>query len=109
MGVAARCVRLRHAALSLLPVLELPVRRAQSPTRSSCTASLSFRVNNGNLHRHAAFSDDPAGGNPAGVWIGDALPDSATMQAIASEVGYSETAFAGDGLDRKSTRLNSSH
>lgn len=48
---------------------------------------------NGTLHRYTAFSNDPAGGNPAGVWIGDALPDAATMQAIASEVGYSETAF----------------
>ncbi len=45
------------------------------------------------MHRYAAFSDDPAGGNPAGVWIGDVLPEPATMQAVASEVGYSETAF----------------
>ncbi|GAA3929917.1 PhzF family phenazine biosynthesis protein [Luteimonas lutimaris] len=50
-------------------------------------------MGNGTLHRYAAFSDDPAGGNPAGVWIGDALPDAATMQAIARDVGYSETAF----------------
>jgi PhzF family phenazine biosynthesis protein len=48
---------------------------------------------NGTLHRYAAFSEDPAGGNPAGVWIGDVLPEAATMQAIAREVGYSETAF----------------
>ncbi|MBC9876069.1 PhzF family phenazine biosynthesis protein [Bradyrhizobium sp. INPA01-394B] len=44
--------------------------------------------------RIAAFSDGNAGGNPAGVWIGEALPDAATMQAIAAEVGFSETAFA---------------
>ena len=50
-------------------------------------------MSHGTLHRYAAFSDDPAGGNPAGVWIGDVLPESATMQAIAREVGYSETAF----------------
>jgi PhzF family phenazine biosynthesis protein len=50
-------------------------------------------MSNGLLHRYAAFSDDPAGGNPAGVWIGDALPAAATMQAIARAVGYSETAF----------------
>src|SRR5690606_13250917 len=50
-------------------------------------------MDNGTLHRYAAFSDDPVGGNPAGVWIGDALPDAATMQAIARDVGYSETAF----------------
>lgn len=47
----------------------------------------------GDLYRLAAFTDDPAGGNPAGVWIGDELPDAATMQAIAANVGYSETAF----------------
>lgn len=46
------------------------------------------------LLRIAAFSDGNRGGNPAGVWIGDALPDAATMQAIAAEVGFSETAFA---------------
>lgn len=50
-------------------------------------------MNNGTLWRYTAFSNDPAGGNPAGVWVGDALPDAATMQAIAAEVGYSETAF----------------
>ena len=50
-------------------------------------------MSNGTLHRYTAFSNNPAGGNPAGVWIGDALPDAATMQAIAGEVGYSETAF----------------
>jgi len=47
----------------------------------------------GTLHRFAAFTTDPAGGNPAGVWIGDALPPAAEMQRIATEVGYSETAF----------------
>lgn len=46
------------------------------------------------LLRIAAFSDGNTGGNPAGVWIGDALPDAAAMQAIATEVGFSETAFA---------------
>lgn len=50
-------------------------------------------MNNGTLHRYTAFSNDPAGGNPAGVWIGDTLPDAATMQKIAADVGYSETAF----------------
>lgn len=47
----------------------------------------------GTLHRHAAFTTDPDGGNPAGVWIGEALPSPAEMQAIATAVGYSETAF----------------
>jgi PhzF family phenazine biosynthesis protein len=47
----------------------------------------------GTLSRLAAFTTDPSGGNPAGVWIGPTHPDDATMQAIAAEVGYSETAF----------------
>jgi PhzF family phenazine biosynthesis protein len=42
----------------------------------------------------AAFSDGNHGGNPAGIWIGDVLPDDASMQRIAAEVGFSETAFA---------------
>ncbi len=47
----------------------------------------------GSLIRLAAFADHGRGGNPAGVWIGDTLPDPADMQRIAEEVGYSETAF----------------
>lgn len=50
-------------------------------------------MDHGTLHRIAAFTDEPAGGNPAGVWIGVEHPDTATMQAIAADVGYSETAF----------------
>jgi PhzF family phenazine biosynthesis protein len=44
--------------------------------------------------RIAAFSDGNKGGNPAGVWIGDDLPSESRMQAIAADVGFSETAFA---------------
>jgi PhzF family phenazine biosynthesis protein len=52
----------------------------------------------GTLLRLAAFTTEPSGGNPAGVWFGDALPDPFEMQRIAREVGYSETAFlAPDG------------
>src|SRR5947208_906321 len=50
--------------------------------------------------RYAAFTTDPAGGNPAGVVLDAAGLDEAAMQAIAAEVGYSETAFvvpAGEG------------
>lgn len=43
--------------------------------------------------RLAAFTDHPAGGNPAGVVIADELPEPDDMQRIAAEVGYSETAF----------------
>jgi PhzF family phenazine biosynthesis protein len=46
------------------------------------------------VDRIAAFSDGATGGNPAGVVLCDILPEAATMQAVAAEVGFSETAFA---------------
>jgi PhzF family phenazine biosynthesis protein len=46
------------------------------------------------LLRIAAFSDADQGGNPAGVVITDSHPDETEMRRIATEVGYSETAFA---------------
>ena len=48
---------------------------------------------NNKLFKLSAFSESPEGGNPAGVWLDDALPDPQTMLRIAAEVGYSETAF----------------
>jgi PhzF family phenazine biosynthesis protein len=59
-------------------------------------------MTSGTLHRLAAFSTNPEGGNPAGVWVGDTLPDIDTMQRVAAEVGFSETAFVapGAGYDR---------
>ncbi len=42
----------------------------------------------------AAFSDGNTGGNPAGVVVGDKLPEVHVMQQVAAEVGFSETAFA---------------
>jgi PhzF family phenazine biosynthesis protein len=55
------------------------------------------------LHHLSAFTSHPEGGNPAGVWVGDALPDAATMQRIAAEVGASETAFVAPaaGFERR--------
>ncbi|MEL7362574.1 MAG: PhzF family phenazine biosynthesis isomerase [Bacteroidota bacterium] len=52
--------------------------------------------------RYAAFTASPYGGNPAGVWIGEALPTDEVMQQIAQDVGYSETAFVAPttGFDR---------
>lgn len=50
-------------------------------------------MTSGRLFKLAAFTDTPEGGNPAGVWIGDELPDPSAMQRIAAEVGFSETAF----------------
>ena len=43
--------------------------------------------------RYAAFSSDPAGGNPAGVVLDAGDLDDADMQRIAADVGFSETAF----------------
>src|SRR3954465_5158453 len=44
--------------------------------------------------RYAAFTDTPDGGNPAGVVLDASALSQAEMQAIAKEVGYSESAFA---------------
>ena len=53
-----------------------------------------------NILRIAAFSDGDTGGNPAGVAISTELPDESRMQAIAADVGFSETAFAAQEGDR---------
>lgn len=50
--------------------------------------------------RFAAFSDGGVGGNPAGVVLADEMPEAQTMQQIAADVGYSETAFAAPSGDR---------
>jgi PhzF family phenazine biosynthesis protein len=47
--------------------------------------------------RYAAFSSTPDGGNPAGVVLDAADLTDDEMQAIAADVGYSETAFVVDG------------
>jgi PhzF family phenazine biosynthesis protein len=57
----------------------------------------------GTLYRRAAFTDNPKGGNPAGVWIGEALPPVEVMQRTAAEVGYSETAFVAPTRGRTRT------
>jgi PhzF family phenazine biosynthesis protein len=43
--------------------------------------------------RYAAFSSDPAGGNPAGVVLDATGADDVQMQQVAAQVGFSETAF----------------
>jgi len=50
-------------------------------------------MTSGTLYRLSAFSSHPEGGNPAGIWIGDMLPEPDVMQQIAADVGFSETAF----------------
>lgn len=47
-----------------------------------------------NVLKIAAFSDGDSGGNPAGVVLCETLPDGQEMQAVAADVGFSETAFA---------------
>ncbi|HHL42525.1 MAG TPA: PhzF family phenazine biosynthesis protein [Hellea balneolensis] len=47
----------------------------------------------------AAFSDNGVGGNPAGVVIGETLPDAHMMRETAANLGYSETVFAAPYLD----------
>ncbi|MBT6442750.1 MAG: PhzF family phenazine biosynthesis protein, partial [Alphaproteobacteria bacterium] len=54
-------------------------------------------VTSADVLKIAAFSDGNSGGNPAGVVIGDHLPRPEVMQAIATEIGFSETAFAAIG------------
>ena len=60
-------------------------------------------MTSGSLYRLSAFSSSPEGGNPAGVWIGNILPDCGDMQQIAAEVGFSETAFAAPASGRDRT------
>jgi PhzF family phenazine biosynthesis protein len=51
--------------------------------------------------RLAAFTNIPQGGNPAGVVLDATALDDSAMQAIAADVGYSETAFlTSAGADR---------
>src|SRR4051794_27106400 len=47
--------------------------------------------------RYAAFTDDPAGGNPAGVVLDASGMSDEEMLAVAADVGYSETAFLSGG------------
>ncbi|NUR94845.1 MAG: PhzF family phenazine biosynthesis isomerase [Kribbellaceae bacterium] len=57
-----------------------------------------------NVLRYAAFTSDPAGGNPAGVVLDANGLDDDAMQAIAAEVGYSETAFLTTATDVQPVR-----
>jgi PhzF family phenazine biosynthesis protein len=51
------------------------------------------------LQHYAAFSAHALGGNPAGVVIVEQFPSDSDMQAVAAEVGYSETVFAVPGRE----------
>ena len=54
--------------------------------------------------RSAAFTEDPTGGNPAGIVLDASELDDTQMQRIATEVGYAETAFVMD-LDEVSLTI----
>jgi PhzF family phenazine biosynthesis protein len=51
--------------------------------------------------RYAAFTRDPAAGNPAGVVLDAGRLDDTAMLRIAAEVGFSETAFLTPGDGRR--------
>jgi PhzF family phenazine biosynthesis protein len=53
--------------------------------------------------RLTAFSDDPEGGNPAGVVLDATGMSDAEMLSVAHEVGYSETAFLFPHKDRENS------
>jgi PhzF family phenazine biosynthesis protein len=53
--------------------------------------------------RYSAFTDDPEGGNPAGVVLDATGMSAEDMQAIAAEVGYSESAFVTPAGDSRYT------
>lgn len=50
-------------------------------------------MNSSEVLRYRAFSNDPQGGNPAGIVLDTGGLEASEMLAIAAEVGYSETAF----------------
>lgn len=52
-----------------------------------------MRSDDMHILRYSAFTTPAGGGNPAGVVLDASTLDAAAMQAIAAELGYSETAF----------------
>lgn len=62
-------------------------------------------VNGVDVLRYTAFSDDPAGGNPAGVVLDAGGLDEQAMLDIASQVGYSETAYVWPGAKAGEYRI----
>jgi PhzF family phenazine biosynthesis protein len=75
--------------------------REQDEIAQKCSSSPGTPNRMTDIRRYAAFTTEQTGGNPAGVWIGESLPDPVEMQRIAAEVGYSETVFA----TRRETRV----
>ena len=59
----------------------------------------------GEVLRYAAFTQDGAGGNPAGVMLRAEGLDEAGRLAVAAQVGYSETAFIEAGPEEGTFRM----
>ena len=45
------------------------------------------------MQKLAAFTQDPTGGNPAGIVVSPVHPHADEMHRVAADIGYSETAF----------------
>ena len=56
-----------------------------------------------------AFTDRPFAGNPAAVCFPDKTPEDTWMQALAREIGFSETAFLIPGSEGYSLRWFTFH
>ena len=50
-------------------------------------------MNSSEVLRYTAFSNDPQGGNPAGIVLDSRGLEASEMLTLAAEIGYSETAF----------------
>lgn len=53
----------------------------------------------------AAFADGCSGGNPAGVYVSEAMPAESDMRGLAAQLGYSETVFAAPLADLNKYRV----
>jgi PhzF family phenazine biosynthesis protein len=98
-----RVALLAAAGVDLVPVARPPAPALPSdpiPPHSEGTNPMDSSV-----LRYAAFTTDPAGGNPAGVVLDASRLDDAAMQRIAAEVGYSETAFVTPHADEGALRV----
>lgn len=60
-------------------------------------------MSQGTLYRLTAFTTTRRGGNPAGVWVGPALPQPEEMLRLAKQVGFSETAFVAPAHGKRRT------
>lgn len=63
------------------------------PRHTLASPTVTTAMSEPEILRYTAFTDRPEGGNPAGVVLDARGLDATRMQAIAAQVGYSETAF----------------